>query len=76
MMYPSGPQINYLSHFLLTLELLPLMVEAAGRSGDARIVFVASHSYSRGVFEPSNMNAERSYHHVSFYNNSKLYNVR
>ena len=71
------PQINHLGHFLLTLELLPIITETAAASGDCRIVFVSSEAHARwGVFDPDNMNGEQSYGRFKFYGNSKLYNVR
>ena len=73
--YESHFQVNHLSHFLLTLELLPLMVDSAQLSGDGRIVIVSSMMHSSGVFAPGNLNAERSYSRTQFYSSSKLFNV-
>lgn len=73
--YESHFQVNHLSHFLLTLELLPLMVDSAQSSGDGRIVIVSSMLHNSGVFAPGNLNAERSYSRTQFYSNSKLFNV-
>jgi len=36
--YDSQMQVNHLSHFLLTKELMPLMEIAAARNGEARVV--------------------------------------
>ena len=71
-------QVNHLGHFLLTLELLPVMVETAGASGDVRIVFVSSAMHARGVFDPANMNPADTtgYSMMQAYSNSKLYNVK
>ena len=69
-------QVNHLSHFLLTLELLPNILETASTSGDGRIIFVASSNHTWVNWDPANMNAERSYSRKLFYPNSKLYNVR
>lgn len=73
--YESHFQVNHLSHFLLTLELLPLMLDSAHSSGDGRIVFVSSMMHSSGEFTPGNLNAERSYSRTKFYSNSKLFMV-
>ena len=68
-------QVNHLSPFLLTLELLPSLMETADSSGDCRVVFVASIAHQRGVWAPQNRNAEKSFDKHLFYGNSKLYNV-
>ena len=62
---------------LLTLELLPLLLDAAGSSGDGRIVFVTStgHRYAQ-PFDANRLNREENdYKRLAAYNNSKLYNV-
>lgn len=68
-------QVNHLSHFLLTLELLPSLLETAGSTGDGRIVFVSSSAHRHGSVDPDNMNGEQWYRRSQFYGNSKLYNV-
>ena len=68
-------QVNYLGHFLLTLELLPIILDTATSTGDCRIVIVSSSGFFSGQFVPDNMNAEQSYGRIASYNNSKLYNV-
>lgn len=68
-------QVNYLAHFLLTLELLPVMVKTAATTGDGRIVQVSSRGNYTGKFDPDNLNAERSYGPIFNYQNSKLYIV-
>lgn len=68
-------QVNHLSHFLLTLELLPSLIETASSTGDGRIVFVSSSAHKQGSLDPDNMNGEQRYGRQSFYGNSKLYNV-
>ena len=73
--YESHFQVNYLSHFLLTLELLPIILDTASNCGDCRIVIVSSSAHTDAVFEPGNMNAEVSYARLAFYFKSKLYNV-
>ena len=74
--YEAQFQVNHLSHFLLTLELLPIILDTASNCGDCRIVIVSSAAHLSGVFEPGNMNAEVSYSRMGFYNKSKLYNVK
>ena len=73
--YEAQFQVNHLSHFLLTLELLPIILDTASECGDCRIVIVSSRLHSSGVFAPGNMNAEQEYIRNKFYSNSKLYNV-
>ena len=73
--YESTYQINHLSHFLLTLELLPIIQDTARGCGDCRIVNVSSSGHKMGKFEPQNMNGEQSYGEGDAYCNSKLYNV-
>ena len=68
-------QVNHLSHFLLTLELLPIMLDTATSTGDCRIVIVSSKACYSGLFVPDNMNGEQSYGRMAFYSHSKLYNV-
>ena len=69
-------QVNHLSHFLLTLELLPIILETASATGDGRIIFVASSVHTRAIWNPANINADQVYLRTKFYPNSKLYNVR
>ena len=70
-------QVNHLGHMLLTLELLPLLLDTAASSGDGRIIFVSSmlHFYAQhfdvGKLSPE----EQDYSRFAAYNNSKLYNV-
>ena len=74
--FESQFQVNHLSHFLLTLELLPIILDTAGSCNDCRIVLVSSAAHKEGVIDPQNMNGEVSYGRLRFYANSKLYNVR
>ncbi len=69
-------QVNHLSHFLLTLELLPTILAAASSTGDCRIVFVSSlvHAWVN-EWEPDNLNGEQWYGRTKFYPKSKLWNV-
>ena len=74
--YESQFQVNHLSHFLLTLELLPILLDTAHSCEDCRIIIVSSGAHKWGVFDTENMNGEISYSAgMKFYGNSKLYNV-
>ena len=68
-------QVNHLSHFLMTLELLPVITHTATNTGDARIVIVSSKGNYTGKFDPKNLNGELSYGPIFNYQNSKLYIV-
>ena len=68
-------QVNHLSHFLLTLELLPSLLETASSTGDGRIIIMSSIAHKAGTLNPENMNGEQSYNRGRFYGHSKLYNV-
>ena len=62
---------------LLTLELLPLLLDTAASSGDGRIILVSSLGHTMAQsFDASRLNREEGdYGRLSAYNNSKLYNV-
>ncbi|XP_071849312.1 polyprenol dehydrogenase-like [Apostichopus japonicus] len=65
-------QVNYLSHFLLTLHLLPLIK----RSGpNSRIVNVSSKGHWFAEFNLENIQAQKSFHVNTFYGNSKLFQI-
>ena len=68
-------QVNHLSPFLLTLELMSCLKQAAKDEGGARVVMVTSSSHKSAEFNPGNMNGEQYYSRFLFYYNSKLYNV-
>ena len=68
-------QVNHLSHLLLTLELIPIMLDTASSTGDGRIVIVSALLHKKGEFNPDNMEGQHSYGRMSFYGHSKLYNV-
>ena len=68
------PQVNHLGHFLLTLELLPLITSSAP---DARVVIVSSAAHRIAPsFDPTNLQGEHGYDRMRQYSSSKLYNVR
>lgn len=70
-------QVNHLSPLLLTLELLPIILESASASGDGRIVFMSSSAHSMVGWEPDKMNpqTEQQYDRMRVYGYSKLFNV-
>lgn len=59
---------NYLGHFALTGELMPLLVK--GR--DARVVTLSSVAARNGAINFDDLNAERSYRPMPVYSQSKL----
>ncbi|PIK41483.1 putative retinol dehydrogenase 12 [Apostichopus japonicus] len=65
-------QVNYLSHFLLTLLLLPLLKESAPNS---RIVNVSSEGHKHSEVKLSNIQGQKSYSVTKFYGNSKLFQI-
>ena len=68
-------QVNHLSHLLLTLELLPILMDTASSTGDGRIVIVSSSAHQSGVFDPNNLDGQQLFNRFKFYANSKLFNV-
>ncbi len=66
-------QVNYLSHFLLILHLLPVLRDSGS---DTRIVSVSSAGHRQGKLDLSNIQAQKSYNPMSAYGNSKLFQVR
>ena len=73
--YNYSVQVNHLGHFLLTLELIPVLQTTAREMGDVRVVFVSSKAHNWGDWDPDNMNGERESGRFKFYPKSKLYNV-
>jgi NAD(P)-dependent dehydrogenase (short-subunit alcohol dehydrogenase family) len=63
--------VNYLSHFLLTNELLPLLK----KSSEGRIIHVSSIAHQNAKLEWNNLNAEKYYDAYGAYSLSKLANV-
>lgn len=63
--------VNYLSHFLLTRLLLPLL----RKSHDPRVISVSSVAHKQGRIEFDNMNCERHFDAYHAYANSKLANA-
>ena len=68
-------QVNYLSHLLLTLELLPIIADTASKTEDGRIVFLSSVAHTYAQFDPQNLEGQEVYQRMQFYCNSKLYCV-
>lgn len=63
---------------LLTLELIPNVIETAANTGDGRIIFVSSGGHGQrweNSFNPDNLNSEIQYERLKIYPISKLYNV-
>ena len=67
-----------MSPVLLTLELLPCLLETAQATGDGRIVFVSSAAHLLVKWEPENFSpiSEEGYGRFKMYGWTKLYNVR
>jgi NAD(P)-dependent dehydrogenase (short-subunit alcohol dehydrogenase family) len=65
-------QVNYLSHFLLTLQLLPVLKASAP---DTRIISLSSAAYPRGVFNSNDVEGTASYSAFQSYCNTKLFSV-
>ncbi len=59
---------NYLGHFALTNQLLPLL----RKSGDARVVSLSSVAARSGAIDLDDLNAEKSYKPMPVYSQSKL----
>jgi NAD(P)-dependent dehydrogenase (short-subunit alcohol dehydrogenase family) len=66
-------QINYLSHYVLSRKLLPVILDTAERKGEARIVNVASIAQRPIDFDDPMM--DRDYSHGRGYAQSKLAQV-
>ena len=64
-----------MGHFLLTLELLPLLETTARETGDVRVVCLSSSTHNWATWEPDNLNGERDYSRTKAYPKSKMYNV-
>jgi NAD(P)-dependent dehydrogenase (short-subunit alcohol dehydrogenase family) len=64
-------EVNHLSHFLLTNLLLEDLINVS----EGRIINVSSGLYKRGVFDPDNLQGEKSFSPRQAYNNSKLLNI-
>jgi len=63
--------VNHLAHFLLTLNLLPLLK----KSGTARIINVSSVAHKRGRIDFNNLKGENDFNAYAAYAQSKLANV-
>jgi NAD(P)-dependent dehydrogenase (short-subunit alcohol dehydrogenase family) len=63
--------VNHLAHFLLTLNLLPLLK----KSGTARIINVSSVAHKRGRIDFNNLKGENDFNAYATYAQSKLANV-
>ncbi|XP_038066159.1 microtubule-associated protein 1B-like [Patiria miniata] len=70
--YESQFQVNYLSHLLIVLHLMPLL--QAG-SPDSRIVLLSSEGHSSGKLDLDNMQGRKSFSRYTAYASSKAYMV-
>ncbi|MCB0707267.1 MAG: SDR family NAD(P)-dependent oxidoreductase [Saprospiraceae bacterium] len=66
--FESQIGVNYLSHFLLTNLLFPLLK----KTPDSRIVTLSSKAHEGGKIDFENLNAEKSYSKIGAYSQSKL----
>lgn len=64
-------QINHLSHFLLTHQLLDLLK----KSNEPRILNVSSAGHKIGKFDPENLQSEKKFGSFSTYCDTKLLNI-
>jgi NAD(P)-dependent dehydrogenase (short-subunit alcohol dehydrogenase family) len=67
--------VNHLGHFAFTLQLLPLLENAAAETGSARIVNVASDGHLHGRIDFDNFFLERGYRGFKAYAASRLATV-
>jgi NAD(P)-dependent dehydrogenase (short-subunit alcohol dehydrogenase family) len=66
---------NHLSAFLLTQMLLPLLKAAAEKTGEARVVTVASNAHLTGRIDFEQLEVRSHYNSYRAYADSKLMNV-
>ena len=67
-----------MSPLLITLELLPIILDSASSCGDARIVLVSSGAHVQGVWNPAQFNpeTEEQFSRLRGYPHTKMQNVR
>lgn len=65
-------QVNYLSHFLLTLHLLPLIKQSGP---NCRIVNIASKAHFLSEVNLDNIQSQKHFTATKCYGNSKLYQI-
>ncbi|XP_063956598.1 retinol dehydrogenase 12-like [Lytechinus pictus] len=65
-------QVNYLSHFLLTLHLLPVLKSSGPNT---RIVLVSSLAYSFARWNEDDMQCLNTANKTTVYSNTKLYQI-
>ncbi|XP_064613179.1 dehydrogenase/reductase SDR family member on chromosome X-like [Liolophura sinensis] len=70
--YETHFQVNYLSHLLMTLLLLPVLMDSGP---DCRIVNVSAKLHLFASLEMDNIHGEKAYGRVGFYSKSKLYQI-
>jgi NAD(P)-dependent dehydrogenase (short-subunit alcohol dehydrogenase family) len=64
-------QVNHLGHFLLTVRLLPLLLESA----ESRVINLSSEYHRRGKIDIDNLNGEKKFGGWMQYGNTKLMNI-
>ncbi|XP_038048265.1 dehydrogenase/reductase SDR family member on chromosome X-like [Patiria miniata] len=70
--YESHFQVNYLSHLLIVLHLMPLLQTGAP---DSRIVLLSSAAHKGGKLDLDNMQGRKSYSRIGAYGSSKAYMI-
>ena len=73
--YEMMLQVNYLSHFLMTAKLLPIMLQSGE---DCRILHMSSDAHRACSFDLNTMNYEGNptkFGRLDYYGRSKLYQV-
>ena len=67
-----------MSPLLITLELLPIILDSASSCGNARIVLVSSRAHEQGVWNPAQFNpeTEEQFSRLRGYPHTKMQNVR
>jgi NAD(P)-dependent dehydrogenase (short-subunit alcohol dehydrogenase family) len=67
---------NHLGHFVLTTELLPALLQAAAKSGDARVVALSSSGHKMGKVDFDDIHFERrEYNKWTAYGQAKSANA-
>ena len=67
-----------MSPLLITLELLPIILDSASSCGDARVVLVSSRAHEQGLWNPAQFNpeTEEQFSRLRSYPHTKMQNVR
>lgn len=73
--YEKMLQVNYLSHFIITAKLLPIMRMSGN---DCRILFMSSDAHRTSTFDLNTMNYEGNpsrFGRLDYYGRSKIYQI-